>query len=161
MKIRELLIPEFDNEIALTEKFLKRIPKNKMDWRPHKKSMTLQQLGSHLAEIPFWVTATMSKDEMVTDDYKPPMNNSPKEMVEVLKSAAADARATLAVDDAEYEKNWKMIQGGEIVFEMPKFKVLRLMVLGQLPHHRAQLGLYLRLLGESVPSTYGPSADER
>tara|TARA_R110002020_G_scaffold459160_3_gene677109 strand:- start:70 stop:555 length:486 start_codon:yes stop_codon:yes gene_type:complete len=161
MKIRELLIPEFDNEIVLTEKFLKRIPKNKMDWKPHKKSMTLQQLGSHLAEIPFWVTGIMSMDEMVMDDYKPPINNSPKEMVEVLKSAAADARASLEVDDAAYEKNWKMIQGGETVFEMPKYKVLRIMVLNQLPHHRAQLGVYLRLLGESVPSSYGPSADER
>ena len=161
MKIRELLIPELEHEVALTEKFLDRIPKNKMNWKAHKKSMTLQQLGSHLAEIPWWITGTMSRDEMNMDDYKPPLNSSPKEMIQVLKAAAADAKVAMEVDDAEYEKPWRMIQGGKVIFEMPKYKVLRYMVLNQIPHHRAQLGVNLRLLGESVPSTYGPSADEQ
>ena len=67
----------------------------------------------------------------------------------------------MEVDDAEYEKPWRMIKGGKVVLEMSKYKVLRYVVLNQIPHHRAQLGVYLRLLGESVPSTYGPSADEQ
>lgn len=160
MEIQSLLIPELEHEVALTEKFLKRIPKDKLDWRPHEKSMSIKQLGSHLAEIPSWVTGTMVQDEMTLDEYKPPINNTVDEMVATLKSSAAQAKESLKVADNEYSKNWKMIQGGKTIMEMPKYQVLRGMVLNQLPHHRAQLGVYLRLLGESVPASYGPSADE-
>jgi len=161
MEIQEMLIPELEHEVALTEKFLKRIPNDKLDWRPHEKSMSLKQLGSHLAEIPSWVTGTMVQDELAVDDYKPPVNNTVDEMVQTLKSLAEEAKESLKVADSVYSKNWKMTQGGQAIMEMPKYRVLRSAVLNQIPHHRAQLGVYLRLLGESVPATYGPSADEQ
>ncbi|MEJ1222828.1 DinB family protein [Sediminicola sp. 1XM1-17] len=161
MKLQDLLIEELENEVALTEKFLKRIPKDKLDWRPHPKSMSLKQLGSHLAEIPSWVTGTMVQDEMSMDDYKPPVNETVDEMVKVMKAAAEKAKESLKVADSEFEKHWKMTQGGKTLMEMPKYRVLRGMVLNQIPHHRAQLGVCLRLLDESVPASYGPSADEQ
>lgn len=162
MKMMDILIPELDREVELTETFLKRIPEDKLNWRPHKKSMTLKELGSHLAEIPVWVTATMEQDELSMDDYQPPQANSVSDMVSVLQRNAAEARKALQKDDSEYfDKTWKMVAGGHTIFELPKYQTLRGMVLNQLPHHRAQLGLYLRLLNESVPATYGPSADER
>ena len=150
-----------EHEVALTEKFLRRIPKDKLDWRPHPKSMSIKQLGSHLAELPSWVVGTMSQDEMIMDEYKPPINDNVDEMIKTLKSAAKEAADSLKVANSEYNKKWKMIQGGKTVMEMPKYQVLRGMVLNQFPHHRAQLGVCLRLLNESVPATYGPSADER
>ncbi len=156
-----MLIPELEHEVALSEKFLKRIPQDKLDWRPHEKSMSLRQLGSHLAEIPQWVTGTMVQDEMALDNYEPPVNNSVEEMVEALQSATNMAKDSLNVNDDVYARNWKMTKGGQTVAEMPKYQVLRAMVLNQIPHHRAQLGVYLRLLGESVPASYGPSADEQ
>ncbi|MCK0145207.1 DinB family protein [Arenibacter sp. F26102] len=161
MEIQKLLIPELEHEVALTEKFLRRIPKDKLDWRPHPKSMSIKQLGSHLAELPSWVVGTMSQDEMIMDEYKPPINDNVDEMVETLKSAAKEAADSLKVANSEYDRKWKMIQGGQTVMEMPKYQVLRGMVLNQFPHHRAQLGVCLRLLNQSVPATYGPSADEQ
>ncbi|SHJ51011.1 DinB family protein [Arenibacter nanhaiticus] len=161
MDIQAMLIPELEHEVALTEKFLKRIPKDKLDWRPHPRSMSIKQLGSHLAEIPSWVTGTMVQDEMSMDEYKPPINESVQEMVDTLKKSAEEAKKSLHVANTEFDKNWKMLQGGKTIMEMPKYRVLRGMVLNQFPHHRAQLGVYLRLLGESVPATYGPSADEQ
>tara|TARA_R110002094_G_scaffold72134_3_gene80503 strand:+ start:753 stop:1238 length:486 start_codon:yes stop_codon:yes gene_type:complete len=161
MEIQKLLIPELEHEVALTEKFLRRIPKDKLDWRPHPKSMSIKQLGSHLAELPSWVVGTMSQDEMILDEYKPPINDNVDDMIKTLKSAAKEAADSLKVANSEYDKKWKMIQGGKTVMEMPKYQVLRGMVLNQFPHHRAQLGVCLRLLNESVPATYGPSADEQ
>tara|TARA_R100000935_G_scaffold58917_1_gene99876 strand:- start:21119 stop:21604 length:486 start_codon:yes stop_codon:yes gene_type:complete len=161
MEIQKLLIPELEHEVALTEKFLRRIPKDKLDWRPHPKSMSIKQLGSHLAELPSWVVGTMSQDEMIMDEYKPPINDNVDDMIKTLKSAATEAADSLKVANSEYDKKWKMIQGGKTVMEMPKYQVLRGMVLNQFPHHRAQLGVCLRLLNESVPATYGPSADEQ
>lgn len=161
MEIQKLLIPELEHEVALTEKFLRRIPKDKLEWRPHPKSMSIKQLGSHLAELPSWVVGTMSQDEMIMDEYKPPINDNVDDMIKTLKSAAKEAADSLKVANSEYNKKWKMIQGGKTVMEMPKYQVLRGMVLNQFPHHRAQLGVCLRLLNESVPATYGPSADEQ
>ena len=161
MEIQKLLIPELEHEVALTEKFLRRIPEDKLDWRPHPKSMSIKQLGSHLAELPSWVVGTMSQDEMIMDEYKPPINDNVDEMIKTLKSAAKEAADSLKVANSEYDRKWKMIQGGQTVMEMPKYQVLRGMVLNQFPHHRAQLGVCLRLLNESVPATYGPSADEQ
>lgn len=161
MKIYEILIPELQHEVALTEKFLKHLPQDKMDWRPHPKSMSVNQLANHLVEIPGWVTATMDLDEMEMQGYRSPEFQSSSEMLEALKDNTSKAEAALRKPDADFEKNWKMLMGGETVMDMPKLKVLRTMVLNQLPHHRAQLGVYFRLLDIPVPATYGPSADER
>lgn len=160
MKIQELLLPELENEVMLTEKFLKRIPEDKLDWKPHNKSMSLLELGNHLAEIPSWITGTMEMEEMNMDGYEPTKLKSVDELISTLKKNASEAKESLKKEDSEYLKNWKMIAGGETVMEMPRINVLRSMVLNQLPHHRAQLGVYFRLLDIPVPATYGPSADE-
>lgn len=161
MKFSEILIPELEEEVKLTEKFLRRIPEDKLDWKPHPKSMTIRQLGSHLADIPSWVTGTMESDEMAMDDYEEVLLDSPEAMVHKLQANHRDAKNALEKDDTEFsDRKWRMLMGGKTIWEDHKFKVLR-SVFNQLPHHRAQLGVYLRLLGESVPSTYGPSADEQ
>ena len=160
MKIQELLVPELQHEVMLTEKFLKRIPEDKLDWKPHNKSMSLLELGNHLAEIPSWITGTMEMEEMNMDGYEPNKLKSVDELIETLKKNASEAQESLKKEDSEYLKNWKMIVGGETVVDMPRINVLRTMVLNQLPHHRAQMGVYFRLLDIPVPATYGPTADE-
>jgi uncharacterized damage-inducible protein DinB len=131
-----------------------------MDWRPHKKSMSIRQLANHLAEIPSWITATMEMDDMDMAGYKAPDFATLEEILEVLQNNTSEAEAALKKPDKEYKKNWKMILDGKVLMDMPKYSVLRMMVLNQLPHHRAQLGVYFRLLDIPVPATYGPSADE-
>ncbi|TBW28296.1 DinB family protein [Gramella sp. KN1008] len=160
MKIQDYLIPQLQQEVALTEKFLRRIPEDKLDWKPHKKSMTIRQLANHLAEIPSWITGTMKAGMMDVKGYKPNDHASVDEIIRELKKNAADAEESLEKPDDEFERMWKMTNDGEIIFEMPKFNVLQSMVMNQFPHHRAQLGVYFRLLDISVPATYGPSADE-
>jgi len=162
MTITELILPELEHEVALTEKFLKRIPDDKLDYKPHDKSMTVQQLMSHLAEIPSWITGTLAADGMDMTDYSPPVEASAEVAVASLHKNWSEAKALVEkATDEDYQKTWAMKQGDTVIFEMPKYQCLRAMVLNQFPHHRAQLGVYLRLMDESVPATYGPSADER
>ncbi|QYA25631.1 hypothetical protein G3I01_08940 [Gramella sp. MT6] len=160
MKIHEFLIPQLQQEVALTEKFLNRIPEDKMGWKPHEKSMTIQQIANHLAEIPAWITGTMEAEALDVKGYKSPDHGSVEEIIKELKQNTIAAETSLRKSDEEFRRTWKMTKEGETLFEMPKFNVLQSMVMNQFPHHRAQLGVYFRLLDISVPATYGPSADE-
>jgi len=160
--ISKLLIEEIEQEVALTEKMLNSLPKDKWDYKPHEKSMTIGQLVNHLSEIPTWITSTMNSDGMDMANYVPPSSSTISEAIEAMKQNAKTAIECVGkCSDVDYDNTWAMRRDGETMFEMPKSKVLRAMVLNQMPHHRAQLGVYLRLLDGSVPSTYGPSADNQ
>lgn len=160
MKIHEFLIPQLKQEVALTEKFLKRIPEDSLGWKPHEKSMTLKQIANHLSEIPAWITGTMEAESLDIKGYSSPDHGTIDEIIKELKRNAVAAETSLRKPDEEFENMWRMTKEGETLFEMPKFNVLQAMVMNQFPHHRAQLGVYFRLLDISVPATYGPSADE-
>ncbi len=160
MDLQQIFIPELQYEVTLTEKFFNRIPMDKLHWRPHPKSMNIKELCNHLAEIPGYVTAIMEKDEMDIAGYKAPQLETKEELIRLLRENASGAEAALNKPNEEYERIWKMVHGEKKLVEMPKLNMLRTMTLGQLPHHRAQLGVYFRLLDIPVPSSYGPSADE-
>ena len=160
MKIHEFLIPQLQQEVALTEKFLERIPEDKMGWKPHQKSMTIKEIANHLAEIPSWITGTMEAEALDIKGYSSPDFDKVEDIIQELKQNTVAAETSLRKSDEEFHRNWKMTKEGETLFEMPKFNVIQAMVMNQFPHHRAQLGVYFRLLDISVPATYGPSADE-
>lgn len=160
MELQHLLIPEFQYEVTLTEKFIKRIPDDKMDWRPHPRSMSIKELANHLAEIPQWVITVMEKEELDLQTYKAPDFRDKEDIVRFLRNGASTAESSLRQPDDAYQEIWKLKKGDQTLVEMPKLNVLRNLAFNQLPHHRAQLGVYFRLLDISVPSTYGPSADE-
>lgn len=157
---KELLVTELQHEVALTEKFLSRIPADKMSWKPHEKSMSVKVLANHLSDIPSWISGTMDVDELEMSGYKSPDYDNVGDIVGNLKKNAEAAAISLDKADEEYHKMWTMKNNGEVLMSMPKYQTLRGMVLNQLPHHRAQLGVYLRLMDQPVPATYGPSADE-
>ncbi|MBT8318615.1 MAG: DinB family protein, partial [Gramella sp.] len=106
-------------------------------------------------------TGTMEAEAWDVQGYKPPDFESVKDIIDELKRNAVAAETSLKKSDEEFHRTWKMTREGETLFEMPKFNVLQTMVMNQFPHHRAQLGVYFRLLDISVPATYGPSADEQ
>jgi uncharacterized damage-inducible protein DinB len=160
MDLQTILIPELQYEVALTEKFLNRIPEDKMDWRPHPKSMSIKELANHLAEIPGYISAIMETNVMDLSGYKAPNHQSKEEIISLLRKNASRAEAALRKPDEEYEEIWKMVHEEKTLVEMPKMNMLRSMAISQLPHHRAQLGVYFRLLDIPVPASYGPSADE-
>lgn len=166
MALSEALLPEFDQEMAKTRKSLERVPNDKFDWKPHTKSMTVRQLTTHLALFPSWMIDTLQKESFDYaptggKPYKPPVMNSHEQLVEVFDRDVAAARAALkSASDAQLMTNWSLLAGGQTIFTMPRVAVLRGMVMNHMIHHRAQLGVYLRLNDVPVPAIYGPSADE-
>jgi len=166
MAPNEALLMEFDQEMANTRKSLERIPEDKFDWKPHAKSATLRQLALHLALFPNWTTETFKTDALDiappgAPPYKPPKADSRKEILAIFDQDLSAARAAVAnASDADMAKNWTLLQGGKTIFSLPRRAVLRSMVMNHMVHHRAQLGVYLRLNGIPVPAIYGPSADE-
>ncbi len=163
MSIGESLLPEFDQEMSNTRKVLTSLPDDKFGWKPHEKSMTLARLASHLAEFPNWALVTLQTDHMdFTPEDKPFLANSRAELLAKFDKDVAAVRPLIGgISDADLFKPWKLTFQGQLIFEMPKAATLRGMVMNHMIHHRAQLGVYLRLLDIPVPGMYGPSADEK
>jgi uncharacterized damage-inducible protein DinB len=166
MSIAQALLPEYDHEMANTRKFLERVPDDRLDWRPHQKSFTVAQLGTHLANLPSWVAMTINTEELdVAPPGEPPYKEDPKkshaEMLEAFDKNVKEGREALAgVSDQSLMVSWKLLAGGKTVLSMPRVAVLRGFVMNHNVHHRAQLGVYLRLCDIPVPAVYGPSADD-
>jgi len=164
MQQNQALIAEIKMEAANTRKILERVPLDKSDWTPHAKSMPLGRLATHIAEIPSWVTNTMAHDGL--DFAKTPYNahvaTSNEELVAILDKNVNEAIATLEKStDADFGSMWTLRNGEQVFFTLPKAAVLRSFALSHNYHHRAQLGVYLRMLDVPLPGMYGPTADER
>ncbi|HZT38593.1 MAG TPA: DinB family protein [Bryobacteraceae bacterium] len=163
MPINQMLLTEFDQEMANTRKVLERYPEGKADWRPHEKSMTLGRLSGHVVELPGWTVPTLRQDSLTIDmsQYQPLIGQSAQQLLEVFDKNVKEARAAMEqTSDEAFMKPWSLILGGKPLFTMPRIAVMRNMVLNHLIHHRAQLGVYLRLNNIAIPGMYGPSADE-
>jgi uncharacterized damage-inducible protein DinB len=166
MKISDTLLPEFDMEMASTRRVLERVPEDRFDWKPHQKSMAMGGLASHLANIPTWAVHAVRKDSIdIAPVGEAALRVEPAqtraEVLERFDKAVTDARA--AIDEASDEvllQPWSLLSGGKTVMTLPRIAVLRGFVMSHSIHHRAQLGVYLRLNDIAVPSIYGPSADE-
>jgi uncharacterized damage-inducible protein DinB len=158
----EMFLKEMEQEAQTTRKMLQRIPDNKLDWQPHKKSMTMQRLATHIAELPSWVKMALETDELDfnASAYVPKLAKNNKELMELLEHSLAEGKNSLmnAKDDI-LSKTWVMRGGDTIYSKSTKGEVIR-MAYCQIVHHRAQLGVYLRLLDIPIPGSYGPSADE-
>lgn len=163
MSIAQSLLPEFDHEFATLRKTLERVPDGRWDFTPHAKSMNMGRLAGHLAELGGWTNATIEEDELDFSKvpYAPFIPTSTAELVAKFDEVVAKARPALAgASDADMMRPWTLRMGDTVYFTMPKVAVLRSFVMNHMIHHRAQLGVYLRLNDVPVPSTYGPSADE-
>lgn len=163
MTMSEALLPELDQEIANTRKTLERVPADKAEFAPHPKSMPLGRLAPHVAElVDFGLRIlTTPRVDFSAGSYKPLPLESAAQLVKVLDESAARLRKALAeTPDEAWKENWKLAFEGKVFFDAPRFMAYREMFLNHLVHHRAQLGVYLRLNGIPVPAIYGPSADE-
>ena len=162
MTISEALLPEFDQEISNTRKTLERVP-DKPDFSPHPKSMPLGKLAPHVAELGGFGLTVLTTPELdfSAGSYKPLPFESAAQLVRAFDEGAAKVRhALIGVADEAWKENWRLSFQGKAIFEGPRFLAYREMFLNHLVHHRAQLGVYLRLNGVPVPAIYGPSADE-
>ena len=154
---------ELDREAITTRKMLERVPNDKFDWKPHEKSMSMRQLATHIAELPSWVRMALNTDEVdfAKSQYTPTPINNTAELLACFEGALADGKSQLqrATED-QLDQKWTLRNGEQIYDVSPKSDVIR-MTYCQIIHHRAQLGVYLRLLNVPIPGSYGPSADEQ
>lgn len=164
MTIAEVLLIDFDAEMANTRRTLERIPEDKPDWKPHEKSMAIGRLALHVARLPEFCTHILTTPELDMDKRKFPsfVFESTSHLLSELERTSSEARSNLAnSSDEDLGKIWKMIWQGRTLVEAPRMTLYRTMFLNHVVHHRAQLGVYLRLSGIPVPGLYGPSADEQ
>jgi uncharacterized damage-inducible protein DinB len=161
MAINEALIAEYDQEIATTRLLLERIPAQDAGWKPHPKSMTLGNLAVHVAALPWWleVTLTTTQLDLATLDRPPAFTTVEALLAYFDRNAAAGRAALVATNDAGFAVPWSLRTGGQVHFTFPRAAVARSFVLSHLIHHRAQLGVYLRLRDAPLPPCYGPTAD--
>lgn len=156
----------FSQIVARTRAVLEAVPEDRMDWRPHDKSWTLGELATHLANLPNWSVATLGMSEY---DISPPEGSGPPsmpahattgELLHAFDTAAAAAQSAIeSISEEDFAGPWTMLVSGEARFTLPKSVVMRSFVLDHMIHHRAQLGVYLRMLDVPVPQTFGPTAD--
>ena len=163
MSFSQSLLPEFDEEMKNTRKLLECVPDGKFDYQPHKKSMSLARLATHVAELPSWTTVTLDQEVLEMDPgFKPHIAETRKELLEIFDKGVAEARGKIsAASDDDWSKTWSFKMSGETIISMPRSAVMRSMIMNHMVHHRAQLGVYLRLLEQPVPATFGATADSK
>ncbi|MDB5253193.1 MAG: damage-inducible protein DinB [Flaviaesturariibacter sp.] len=162
MDIIQVLLKEFDSEAVITRKMLDRVPDGKWDWKPHPKSMSLESLSVHLAELPGWahLMLTTSELDFAAAPYEPTKVSSPADLMALFEASYAKGREALqGAKEEDLLPTWTLRNGEQVYSVYTKYEVLRHAV-AQNIHHRAQLGVYLRLLDIPIPGSYGPSADD-
>ena len=163
MTIAKQMLAELQAEAITTRKMLVLFPFDKSGYKPHEKSMPMGNLARHIAEIYGWAKETVQQDELdfAKLDFVPEALTSNEELLALFDKCLAASTAILEnASDEEMAKPWTMRNGEIIYFTMPKAQVMRTWVLNHSVHHRAQLGVYLRMLDIPIPGSYGPSADE-
>jgi|SRR5688572_18564790 len=162
MSLTQQFLREMEREAIATRKMLERVPDDKFDWRPHTRSMNIRQLATHIAELPTWVKMTLTTNELdfATSPYNPVPINNTRELLAFFEQSLEEGKAQLAAaKDEDLLPDWTLRNADQIYSVEKRGDVIR-MAFCQIVHHRAQLGVYLRLLDIPIPGTYGPSADE-
>lgn len=162
MQMIPMFLKEMQAEAITTRKMLERVPADKFDWKPHEKSMTMKQLTTHIAELPAWPAMAVTTDELDFGkmEYKPTPVSITEDLLALHEKNLAEGKAALEkAKEEDLLPNWILRTGDAIHSVTPRHEVIR-MALNQITHHRAQLGVYLRLLNIPIPGSYGPSADE-
>lgn len=167
MTIAEGFLIEFDMEMKKTRTMLERVPETVLDFKPHPKSMSTRELASHIADMPGWGATTVESDQL---DLQPPQGpayeiyrgESSQGILEYFDRTVDRAKEAISTaSDPAMLKDWTLLMRSNPIFTMPRIAVLKSMVLNHIIHHRAQLGVYLRLNDVPIPGMYGPSADDR
>lgn len=163
MEVLPLLLKEMDQEAVTTRKILERVPEEKFDWQPHEKSMTMKQLTTHIAELPSWISLALHTSglDFATSSYTPTPIDSTAALLELYdKSLEAGKEALSNAKEDDLLPDWTLRNGEQVYNVFTKYEIVR-HCFSQVTHHRAQLGVYLRLLNIPIPGSYGPSADEQ
>jgi uncharacterized damage-inducible protein DinB len=154
---------ELGQEAQTTRNMLERVPTEYFDWQPHKKSMTIRRLATHIAELPSWIAMAVTTDglDFAANPYQPQPVHNTVELLDYFERSLKDGREHLeATSEEKLSEPWTLRNGDEVILVASKGEIIR-MAYCQIVHHRAQLGVFLRLLDIPIPGSYGPSADEQ
>jgi uncharacterized damage-inducible protein DinB len=162
MPTKDDVLTEFDVEMANTRKVLERVPDDKFSWKPHDKSGSMGWLANHVATLPEFATTILQSDSHDFGDQTGPRQSaSRKELLDAFDKNVRVTRTEMEkLSDAALQKPWTLSYKGQSIFTLPRGAALRGPFMNHLIHHRAQLGVYLRLNNVPLPSIYGPTADE-
>jgi len=160
MTIAETLLPEFDQEMAVTRRLLERVPSEKGQWKPHPKSFALGHLAQLVAQMPGWLTNMLGGTSLDLGTASGYSYETTDTLLSLFDKNVREARAALsAASDADLAVSWSLKHGERVLFSAPRAVVVR-QTISHLVHHRGQLTVYLRLQDVPIPSIYGPTADE-
>ncbi|MFQ5350087.1 MAG: DinB family protein [Thermoanaerobaculia bacterium] len=159
------LAAELRHEATTTRRLLERIPDDKLDWRPHERSMTLGRLAGHIGELPGWGRSTVEQSQVdlaaVPEDQRGAVAESVERLLADFDRGVAGFTAALdGAEDSLLFEPWQLRNGEQVILDMPRAAALRGFIISHMIHHRGQLTVYLRLLDVPLPQTYGPTADE-
>jgi uncharacterized damage-inducible protein DinB len=165
MSLAQSLLPEFDHEMKITRRLLERVPEDRATWKPHQKSMSLEQLAMHIANLPSWITRGLMLTEF---DLNPPGGiparrfESTAQLLATFDANVAEARAAIEGAGAtDLTATWTLKNAGQVAMTMPRATIVRSWAMNHIVHHRGQLSVYLRLNDVPLPMIYGPSADTK
>lgn len=162
MTISDLLSGEVEQEFANTRKMLARVPSDKFDWSPHEKSMNIKQLATHIANLASFAGMMLTTNELDFATVSKPEINSTEDLLKLHDKGAESTKSAIRnAKDEDYDKEFAFKVGDKVFMKMPVKDFIRKMALSHIYHHRAQLGVYLRLLDIPIPGMYGPSADDK
>lgn len=161
MSIADVLLPEFDQEMATTRRVIERVPDGDPDWKPHPRSFSVAHLAQLLAMLPGWIGQTLTTTELdLATSGAGYRNQKTTDLLALFdRNVRASHDAMAASKDADYDVAWSLRMGGKVLMTMPRGAVVRQHI-SHISHHRGQMSVYLRMLNVPVPSIYGPSADE-
>lgn len=160
MSFSDTFLPEFDAEMATTRHLLERLPTDRLDWKPHAKSMSLGTLATHVTELPRWGLRIQGEAFAVGSEKAPPMETVEQFLARFDENARRSRDAIAALSDEQLAQEFTVTGGGRTLFKLKKQSMLRRTLLNHLIHHRGQLTVYLRLNDVPLPPVYGPTADQ-
>ena len=163
LNLSSMLLPELNIELANTRKMIEYLPEGHGEFKPHAKSSSLAQLAGHMVGLVDTIFVTLTEplyDFSVTPPKRLLFETREQLLAEFNTRADKTAAAMKSVTNEAFQQTCTLAYQGKELFSGPRFTAYRLMGINHMIHHRAQVGVYLRLLDQPVPSTFGPTADE-
>src|SRR6476620_7637947 len=112
MSVADMLLPEFDQEMASTRKVIERVPSDKGQFKPHPKSFSLGHLTQLVAGMPGWITNAVTQTALDLASYPGYSYEKTESLLKSFDKNVSEARkAIAAAEDKDYAVKWSLKHG--------------------------------------------------